>query len=665
MKTKILFFLLFVFLCLSGYAQNIKIRIVYKNIQTNETISGGKFVWENPGQTSKAYDATVEHEESLFNSVPDYFIHPCPPSGYLANYVAMYPYPVMYYDKARIAGLPAVGGVKELVYFCFDYRSYPVNIFRKDAQSGIYLDGGVIELGRNEFFPPSFYVKTRKIYCIPPAIIPIDYYKDLNYVIDLDSPLGYNCNINGEIALPDNKPEKVIVEVENTRAEFPLYFYSKKHPDTVEGDYTGVRIGEYLWMTTNFRHDIPIQEKRWADWNDVPCWDTPGEVYPLDAYATITQGFIDRYMPCHLMDPSAFQVNIDDFRMYYGKHYEYRSVEYMFGCTNNSGTTGAGYGRMLEGADRQEIRWRVPSQSDFAQLFGMCDARYGGGLCLGEQDVERDLGAKMGDNPMAVWIESNDQVVGWFTATDNRYGFGMMPAGGRLTVTEGWCNGLGPTGCWNGIIGDHYHLFQAEYFHTMESNGRILCIGIHDWIDFYPHRSWKGQSLRACRKLTDEELGYKLYINASQTDIKKLGLYDAVPSGYTELNNGYIRGFYVQYIMNNPNPTRTVAQIVELTRQTNLYNGSSPYEESATRNATDIDVMEAEQDNSIAIYPNPTEDYIEITGEFTKATVLNSNGQPLLHITKNRADLSGLAEGMYIVRFDTAKGAVTKKIIKR
>lgn len=62
--------------------------------------------------------------------------------------------------------------------------------------------------------------------------------------------------------------------------------------------------------------------------------------------------------------------------------------------------------------------------------------------------------------------------------------------------------------------------------------------------------------------ITDIELGYKLYINKDKTDIKKLDIKDSPPEGYTELPRGYTRGFYVQYILNNPNTKLTVSEIV-------------------------------------------------------------------------------------------------------
>ena len=70
-------------------------------------------------------------------------------------------------------------------------------------------------------------------------------------------------------------------------------------------------------------------------------------------------------------------------------------------------------------------------------------------------------------------------------------------------------------------------------------------------------------NVRWCKPLSDKELGYRLYINAEKTDIKKLGIDETEPAGYSELPHGYLRGFYVQYILDKPNSKVTVADIVQ------------------------------------------------------------------------------------------------------
>lgn len=89
---------------------------------------------------------------------------------------------------------------------------------------------------------------------------------------------------------------------------------------------------------------------------------------------------------------------------------------------------------------------------------------------------------------------------------------------------------------------------------------------LHDYVDTKDVLSYHMMNVRWCRRLSDIELGYKLYINTNQTDIRKLDLDTPPPSGYEELPHGYVRGFYVQYILNNPNPTITVSKIVDYAR---------------------------------------------------------------------------------------------------
>ena len=140
-----------------------------------------------------------------------------------------------------------------------------------------------------------------------------------------------------------------------------------------------------------------------------------------------------------------------------------------------------------------------------------------------------------------------------------------MPGGARFNGPQVWELKHNHEGTDNESInvstGDFYGFTQAAMWQTWD--GKVS-------IDDYPHgdigKTWHWMPIRWCRKLTDEELGYKLYINQTQTDIKKLSLTDSIPEGYQELPNGYIRGFYVQFIMNNPNPQKTVSDIVAMAK---------------------------------------------------------------------------------------------------
>lgn len=307
------------------------------------------------------------------------------------------------------------------------------------------------------------------------------------------------------------------------------------------GEYNAVRIGEYYWIDRNFTHTI---KKGNGFENDVP----------------ITQNILNRYLERVRIDPQYYQLsNITNFEKYYGRYYSYPSIEYMnkycFMADEN--------GNKIEG-------WRLPFPADYRQLFAMSpfntshDATH---TNLNERDVRFALSSMNGENPLAFNIyqgNNSPYKVYWFEKSTNIYGFNMMPGGARLNGNGRWCNGLGPNGgCYDdGLRGDIYHLFYTVYLSVQNTNNTLGYVGIHDYITSKEYESYHYLNVRWCRPLTDIELGYKLYINKDKTDIKKLGLKDSPPEGYTELPRGYTRGFYVQYILNDPNTKLTVSDII-------------------------------------------------------------------------------------------------------
>lgn len=298
--------------------------------------------------------------------------------------------------------------------------------------------------------------------------------------------------------------------------------------------YTGVRIGEYYWVNNNFYHEVP------RNYNNLEGWEND---YP------ITQARLDKYLPCARLDVSQYQINIDDFKKYYGIYYTRQSVDYM-----------SSKGKMYEGDKRIPGNWGLPVAADFQQLFAMCPFYDDQHTTLNERDVRFALSPKEGENPLAFNItdpNNGPYRTYWFLQGSkiNIYNFNMMPGGAKLNGTTTWNNGVDEPH--PGVIGDIYHLFYTVGFYTKESN-----VYIHDYLDTRNGYGYHWYNVRWCRQLSDLELGYKLYINTAKTDIKKLGVYDAVPSGYSELPKGYLRGFYVQYILDNPNPKYTVANIV-------------------------------------------------------------------------------------------------------
>lgn len=366
------------------------------------------------------------------------------------------------------------------------------------------------------------------------------------------TPNGYICHEKEtELIVDHGFFEHVFVYTpfgHRTPQSLKVKFYSSENKQYM-GDYNAVRIGEYYWIDRNFSHFIP-----WG--ND------------FENSHPVTQGLLDKYLKRVLIDPKFYQVNINDFEKYYGRYYSYPSVLYMnkFGEIHNE------HNLKISG-------WRMPYNQDYRQLFAMCpfnltaDAHH---EHLNERDVRFALGTIAGDNPMAFDINPGNGTpykTYWFDPkhAKNIYKFNLMPGGARLNGDGRWCNGLGPSGgCYqDGKKGDIYHLFYTAVLATVKPDDPLWIenVIIHDYVFTASNHSYHLMNVRWCRPLTNEELGYKLYINADLTDIKKLDLETAAPNGYKELPHGYMRGFYVQYLLNNPDSKVTVADIVRYARQ--------------------------------------------------------------------------------------------------
>ena len=314
---------------------------------------------------------------------------------------------------------------------------------------------------------------------------------------------------------PPPPPTPTPIEVDSI---IPLIFYDSFA--NISADYKAVKIGEYLWMNSNINH----------------C---PGQPF--------TKSDIELILTRYRMNPLVLKnISIEDINKYCGPYYDRDRFEYL---EDRSKCV------IYEGKDKiLTNNWSSASTKDFQQLFAMC----GNGS---EQDVRLSLTVKAGENPISI-----SGLTYWFGPNNtNKYGFNLMPGGARFNGPQVWELKHNHEGTDNESInvstGDFYGFTQAAMWQTWD--GKVS-------IDDYPHgdvgKTWHWMPIRWCRKLTDEELGYKLYINQTQTDIKKLSLTNSIPEGYQELPNGYIRGFYVQFIMNNPNPQKTVSDIVAMAK---------------------------------------------------------------------------------------------------
>lgn len=432
------------------------------------------------------------------------------------------------------------------LYSCSDDNSNTskFTIASKDIATDEYVKGGIyniLDVNNNVI----------ETYTLSNGFLEIPNLPDNAYKIEeASSPKGYISRDKGNnTQYIDTKLMKAIFLYinENTRAlpeHEKIRFISSEH-NLYLGDYESVRIGEYYWTNRNMTGVIPAG-------------------YDYENNNPITQKLLDRYVERIRINTKQYQLdNISDFEKYYGRYYSYPSILYM----KQHGVMKDEYNRTIDG-------WKLPAPEDYRQLFAMSPFNKtadGPHTSLNERDVRFALGAKEGDNPMAYNIQDPQNTAYktyWFDSqhTTNMYKFNLMPGGARLNGPGQWCNGYGPIyGCYtDGVRGDIYHLFYTAYL-AVEHPNDPLAVGavmLHDRVDTKEIITYHFLNVRWCRRLTDTELGYKLYINADQTDIKKLDLEAAVPNGYKELPHGYIRGFYVQYILDKPNPTVTVKDIV-------------------------------------------------------------------------------------------------------
>lgn len=287
--------------------------------------------------------------------------------------------------------------------------------------------------------------------------------------------------------------------------------------------YETVRIGEYLWTTSNINH------------------------YPTSTTLQ-NRDQIDLTLNRYRLNPEGYNVSVDDINKYFGPYYtrlEFEEIEgnrYRYKITENEGLA-------------PSSAWGSPSNADVMQLFAMC----GEG---DEHDIRTLLTCQLGQNPAVV-----DKYTYWFSSINiNKYGFNLMPGGARFNGNQNWKlehnHNSTDSETFSVVTGDFYGFLHSAVFYTW--NGRVT---IDDYVKIDSNKIWHWMAIRWCRKLTDQELGYKLYTNSNQTDIIKLNLTDNVPNGYTELKNGALRGFYVQNRIDGINPNMSIAKMKELAQK--------------------------------------------------------------------------------------------------
>jgi hypothetical protein len=211
---------------------------------------------------------------------------------------------------------------------------------------------------------------------------------------------------------------------------------------------------------------------------------------------------------------------------------------------------------------------------------------------------------------------------------------------------------------------------------------------LHDYPEIRSEKSVHWMPIRWCRQITNEELGYKLYINQTNfTDtreslvalkskiqngdpviIKKLSLTESPGAGFIELPRGYLRGFYVQYVLDKPTPEKTIAQLVDIALQ-NIYiwgANNSP----ALNSMTAIQAVSSESEfPGLSIYPNPVAHtlYLDFAEPITEVLLYNTSGKLVLKQTNvgSSVNVSYLAGGTYVLKLQIGDKSYTGKITKK
>lgn len=127
-----------------------------------------------------------------------------------------------------------------------------------------------------------------------------------------------------------------------------------------------------------------------------------------------------------------------------------------------------------------------------------------------------------------------------------------------------------------------------------------------------------------------------------------------------KLNRDMIYSLQANYV--DPKPT-TVAEYTVIAYYAN--GGISPVSNVYRYDGTGISDTTDGQPGVYTTYPNPVSDILYISGEMDKATLYTSDGQSVLFTTDNYLNVSGIGEGVYYLKIESASTIETKKIMIR
>jgi len=482
--------------------------------------------------------------------------------------------------------------------------------------------------------------------------------------------------------------------------------YTEDGGRTILGTYEGVRVGEYYWMNSPFRDEVckntADQDRFIKEWElnkatskaQIDLWHQRAWMFEGASSWDKTSYFDE-------IGGNSETEKIRNIHQYYGTYHARSHIDWMWanGPYLDINNQNAGRVRLMEGNNITFNGWDLPDPSAIRQLVAMC-----GNATRDEVRIYLSPQYNDGGNnpPMVI---PGKKYMSWFNKTIhsdvidfahnngmveesyiNKYGFNAYPSGVRLqnadiiTLTN---HDTGKDVNYNGIMGD-FEGFNQQF--TMVAHGDNHFV-LHDYPQIKAIKSWRWIPIRWCRPLTDEELGYKLYINhpgfvdtrssllalkdrinrGEKIIIEKKKLSEAPSSGFVELTRGYLRGFYVQFILDKQTPEKTIEELVNIALHNPYIWGNNTKSTTDPEQQIRSSLSPFRLDNSnISVYPNPVTDVLNINGEdIEKIEVYDINGRLVIQSNSISISTNNLNAGIYIVKIITANGISSHKVVKK
>ena len=98
------------------------------------------------------------------------------------------------------------------------------------------------------------------------------------------------------------------------------------------------------------------------------------------------------------------------------------------------------------------------------------------------------------------------------------------------------------------------------------------------------------------------------------------------------------------------------------------YGGNGYIDRIAVNNEAALATGNVQSTNSkITVYPNPTSDYLNFSGKVFSAQIFDAAGRTVSSskVSNGQVNVTNLAKGVYIVKFETENGTQTEKFIKK